>query len=974
VVSPIIKPVRGNLNDENTNYALISPVGSVDGDMDGEKSTILLSSTESQQKKNGAQHTDVSFVGAASIENETETSEDGIQAEETQCNAACVAPIENETAQKKRMEETESIDIEIVTVDPTSRPAKQANERTSPMAVVVDDTENNQNEPSNHCFDVGEYVRVVKRGHKNFGACGKIQKRTKCYVFFLEESTKSTIKITPKFLEDASSNNSVSTMTSPIIISTRGSFNFNDHEPNNALMSPVRSADGDLDGENTDASFVESASIENETETSEDGIKSEETHDSAACVAPMKNETAQEERTEETESIDIEIVTVDPTSRPAKQANERTSPMAVVVDDTENNQNEPSNHCFDVGEYVRVVKRGHKNFGACGKIQKRTKCYVFFLEESTKSTIKITPKFLEDASSNNSVSTASTVSTSYSDMNVKSAIPLGGIDGVGACEGFPGVGLPGAVSSFGLSVEKICFSSNSIKITNAFSNIWGVGSYLPPIEISLESNDPADLPLKLPLDKVYELYYAEVGDDKSGYSSYTKSKKVTAHYVCSENLREHEEKLADFGTLSPSKVWARRKHYLSPAMKLNKEFAVKHISANDLNMIEDVGTVGCGFIQEKYLEEILGNNAGAKRALGIQIRIFVPTKGVFKGMLMRKRNIGEPIQLNISLRKIAPSRSDGASNDGYIVIKRVFPSSDNFIIGRKFLSPQDLHKKRLKSITDLKGFKNKLASRESCKISKMHVRLLKGLGVSAPSLKRYSMEYKEDPEKLCHTHLVGMADPTNKLPPNSIFVTGMNGFELEELFVTRSPCMEAKDGRVIKVVRTKPDEMENEDWDFLQSLTFGALIFGDPRPGHCSLPELIAGGDLDGDLYFVFWDEAILSEIRPIPIDDDELVKPSGAPVREKQYDPEWFSKAQNFISQVPKLHICIDHLVGLCYNESFKMEDIENPDAVGFARAYKQALDVKKYGDLIFLPRHLWSAVPEKLHKYLTEDASASC
>lgn len=55
-------------------------------------------------------------------------------------------------------------------------------------------------------------------------------------------------------------------------------------------------------------------------------------------------------------------------------------------------------------------------------------------------------------------------------------------------------------------------------------------------------------------------------------------------------------------------------------------------------------------------------------------------------------------------------------------------------------------------------------------------------------------------------------------------------------------------------------------------------------------------------------------------------------------------------------------------------MEDIEDQDAVGFARACKQALDVKKHGDLIFLPRHLWSAVPDKLHKYLTEDASASC
>ena len=78
LVSPIITSVRGSLylNDESTNYALISPVGFVEKDLNEENSTILMSSIESQQKQNGAQHTDGSFVKAESIENETETSED----------------------------------------------------------------------------------------------------------------------------------------------------------------------------------------------------------------------------------------------------------------------------------------------------------------------------------------------------------------------------------------------------------------------------------------------------------------------------------------------------------------------------------------------------------------------------------------------------------------------------------------------------------------------------------------------------------------------------------------------------------------------------------------------------------------------------------------------------------------------------------------------------------------------------------
>ena len=64
------------------------------------------------------------------------------------------------------------------------------------------------------------------------------------------------------------------------------------------------------------------------------------------------------------------------------------------------------------------------------------------------------------------------------------------------------------------------------------------------------------------------------------------------HYVTSPNFHEREELLADFGSLTPNKVWARRKHCLSPGLKLktDKQYAVKPIAANVLDMIDDVGT------------------------------------------------------------------------------------------------------------------------------------------------------------------------------------------------------------------------------------------------------------------------------------------------------------------------------------------------------------------------------------------------
>jgi len=109
--------------------------------------------------------------------------------------------------------------------------------------------------------------------------------------------------------------------------------------------------------------------------------------------------------------------------------------------------------------------------------------------------------------------------------------------------------------------------------------------------------------------------------------------------------------------------------------------------------------------------------------------------------------------------------------------------------------------------------------------------------------------------------------------------------------------------------------MHDNEWEWLQGLTFGALVFANPRPGDRPLPELIAGADLDGDLFFVCWEETIVPLIQPIPITHSELVMLSDeAKIRVLAYGPNWFDTAQSFIMQVPTLHAHIDHLVGkLC-------------------------------------------------------------
>lgn len=47
----------------------------------------------------------------------------------------------------------------------------------------------------NGSFIIGDWIQVVKKGHKKYGRSGQIVKQTKCYVFFKDYTGKETIKI-----------------------------------------------------------------------------------------------------------------------------------------------------------------------------------------------------------------------------------------------------------------------------------------------------------------------------------------------------------------------------------------------------------------------------------------------------------------------------------------------------------------------------------------------------------------------------------------------------------------------------------------------------------------------------------------------------------------------------------------------------------------------------------------------------------
>ena len=309
-------------------------------------------------------------------------------------------------------------------------------------------------------------------------------------------------------------------------------------------------------------------------------------------------------------------------------------------------------------------------------------------------------------------------------------------------------------------------------------------------------------------------------------------------------------RVASFSSLSSRKVKSRLELFQSPAYNC-KATGRRLLEFYDNSIFEDIaemGHVGCGFICEDLLKELLGNDSLARKAICIQCRLFIPRKGVYKGMLMKKKiESGAKILLPESMKKIPASTESDVSDKGCLLVNLagVDPSSNNENMGRlPYIDPNA--KKEVQ-----KSFHPK-------KLGEMYLRLFRSLHVPDDIIKNYAkMSSGKVGETgvptIRHASLRGVADPTGNIPANSVFITGISNADHfpSTIFITRSPCIKSSDGLTIKVVTEKPASMRDEDYIWLNSLPFGSIIFGFPESGYKPIPELIANGDLDGCVLIV---------------------------------------------------------------------------------------------------------------------------
>lgn len=210
--------------------------------------------------------------------------------------------------------------------------------------------------------------------------------------------------------------------------------------------------------------------------------------------------------------------------------------------------------------------------------------------------------------------------------------------------------------------------------------------------------------------------------------------------------------------------------------------------------------------------------------------------------------------------------------------------------------------------------------------------------------------------------LIGIVDPTGTLEPDEIFVqTRKDNFTLRgsanagkidsrmeqadmlkeiggiqqviegEVLVTRCPCLHPGDIRLLKCVN-KPE---------LQYL-FNVVVFS--SKGERPACNMMAGGDLDGDVYFVTWDRELLEHVRPenivAPADysKTELIKEK--PRGDTIADYFVFYLARDVLGSVSNLWLVLADMYGKA--------GPRHPHCLALAGMASVAVDFAKHGECV--------------------------
>lgn len=444
--------------------------------------------------------------------------------------------------------------------------------------------------------------------------------------------------------------------------------------------------------------------------------------------------------------------------------------------------------------------------------------------------------------------------------------------------------------------------------------------------------------------RTYELCASKV--DSDGKTFFGAPREVVRLFYAlkhlhGDTLQAKLESVAAFSELHEACKVASRLELLVSSASPDMEFEME---AADFEMINEPqpssDSGGCGFIPESMLPKLFSKPIDRRRTTDIQVRIVSPALGIFKGVLSKKKGISK-IQLPPSMRKVEPSLKNDAQWV-WMLVTRSCPSKSNLQIGKWVNTGK----------TPCKSFKQE-------KLSNMMKRLMTTLGVPRGVLSDYS---KQELRK--ESWVVGAADPTfpvNVIPADHVYVSGLPAEQVpfidgqHKVFVTRSPCTCPEDGHLLPLLTSKPSGLSDEDWQVFTERHFGEVLFS--NNGN-AIPEAISEGDLDGDLYYICWDESIVRHIKPVSAPEAAAGEGSHVPTKKREpLGSNWLAEARRYMQGGGASRT--KQMIGKLYCAGEKAADkspegLADPDARAFFKAYAQAIDAGKHGNSIDLPERL--------------------
>lgn len=167
-----------DIKDDVESFVLVSPVASF-----SEKEELNESSDGELKKKN-----DVSFISPLVVDDAVDLS-----------LPTPLAAVEHNTKVDTASVDTVSVcNDEMVAVEDNNVDDDMHTPSVEHVNIVENQKtpiDNSIGKVPNGSFSIGDWIQVVKKGHKKYGRSGQIVKQTKCYVFFKDYTGKETIKI-----------------------------------------------------------------------------------------------------------------------------------------------------------------------------------------------------------------------------------------------------------------------------------------------------------------------------------------------------------------------------------------------------------------------------------------------------------------------------------------------------------------------------------------------------------------------------------------------------------------------------------------------------------------------------------------------------------------------------------------------------------------------------------------------------------